>query len=95
MDYSSTPISIRLDGVGWTSDRPGGRTQNRALISDWARIDFGNAPEGFGHEPLGLNIAFVDGSVRFKRDPNLMANAPNNNIPRSVSDFWDSGYLEE
>ena len=95
VDYSSTPISIRLDGVGWTSSRGGGRTENRALISDWARYDIGNNDlEGFGHVPLGLNIAYVDGSVRFKRDPDLVAIAPNT-VDYSVSMFWDSGYLEE
>ena len=44
--------------------------------------------------PLGLNIAFIDGSVRFKADPDLFENAPNTTNYR-VSMFWDSGYLEE
>lgn len=60
-----------------------------------SRHDVGNNDlEGFGHVPMGLNIAYVDGSVRFKRDPDLVANAPNT-TNYSVSMFWDSGYMEE
>ena len=50
--------------------------------------------EGFGHVPMALNIAFNDGSVRFKHDPDLVVKAPNT-VTYSVSMFWDSGYLEQ
>ena len=43
VDFSSTVISIRLDGAGWNASRGGGRIRNRALISDWARYDHFNA----------------------------------------------------